>query len=297
MRISTLSTASLLATAYAHELLLERELPPAVALNPDNYASCANAAWPPTTSDVGVELIPQAPDDELKALVDEVSSANIEATIEKLVSFGTRHTLSTQNSSTHGIGAARDWIASEMRKYAEESDGRMTVSVPGYIQGVATRIPFPVKISNVLATIKGSATPEKVYVMTGHYDSRVTDVLDYTSDAPGANDDASGTASMFSPSEITHINIMASTILIQTSCHGTSADPRKDKTQIHHHPRRRSWRRTIPLWLHLPRANPQKRIHKCRRHAELRYRRLLNRRPRPERPLHHPRLCARATLL
>jgi hypothetical protein len=208
MRISTLSTATLLATAYAHQLLLERELPPAVALNPDNYASCANAAWPPTTSNVGVELTPQAPDDELKALVDEVSSANIEATIEKLVSFGTRHTLSTQNSSTHGIGAARDWIASEMRKYAEESDGRMTVSVPGYIQGVATRIPFPVKISNVLATIKGSATPDKVYVMTGHYDSRVTDVLDYTSDAPGANDDASGTASMFPPSETTHITTM-----------------------------------------------------------------------------------------
>ncbi|OAG00998.1 putative zinc metalloprotease [Paraphaeosphaeria sporulosa] len=194
MRFSTLSAATLLASANAHELLLERELPPAVALNPDNYASCANAAWPPTTSEVGVELVPQAPDDELKALVDEISSANIQATIQKLVSFGTRHTLSTQNSSTRGIGAARDWIASEMRKYAEESNGRMTVSVPGYVQGVASRIPFPVKISNVLATIKGSATPDKVYVMTGHYDSRVTDVLDYTSDAPGANDDASGTA-------------------------------------------------------------------------------------------------------
>lgn len=214
----------LLATTCAHELIYERELPPAVALNPENYASCANAAWPPTTSDVGVELVPQAPDDELKAMLNEVSSVNIEATIAKLVSFGTRHTLSTQNSSTRGIGAARDWIASEMRKYAEESDGRMTVTVPGYIQGVASRIPFPVKISNVLATIKGSATPEKVYVMTGHYDSRVTDVLDYTSDAPGANDDASGTASMYTLHTNTNLSwsrsyLTAPRILIPRSCH------------------------------------------------------------------------------
>ncbi|PVH97131.1 putative zinc metalloprotease [Periconia macrospinosa] len=136
----------------------------------------------------------QSPTEELTSLLDEFSSANIEAIIEKLVSFGTRHTLSTQNSTTRGIGAARDWIESEMKKYAEESEGRMTVTVPGYIQGVANRIPFPVKISNVVATIKGSEEPERVYVMTGHYDSRVTDVLDYTSDAPGANDDATGTA-------------------------------------------------------------------------------------------------------
>lgn len=199
MRFSTYSPVALLATAHAHELLLERELPEAVAINPSNYASCANAAWPPATDDVGVELVPQAPTEELTSLLDEFSSSNIQATIEKLVSFGTRHTLSTQNDTKRGIGAARDWIASEMRKYANESEGRMKVSVEGYVQGVASRIPFPVKISNVLARIEGSVTPEKVYVMTGHYDSRVTDVLDYTSDAPGANDDASGTASTFNP--------------------------------------------------------------------------------------------------
>ncbi|KAF2684172.1 putative zinc metalloprotease [Lentithecium fluviatile CBS 122367] len=193
MRLSTFSVAATaLATACANELLLERELPPAVAVNADSYTDCANAAWPP--SDVGVELVPQAPDDELKGMLDEVDSANIEATITKLVSFGTRHTLSSQNDTQRGIGAARDWIASEMRKYANASEGRMAVTVPGYIQPVASRVPFPVKISNVLATIKGSSDPSRVYVMTGHYDSRVTDPNDYTSDAPGANDDASGTA-------------------------------------------------------------------------------------------------------
>jgi hypothetical protein len=195
MRVSTFSAvATLLVGACANELLLERELPPPIAINADSYAQCANAAWPP--SDVGVELVPQSPTDELKGLLDQVDSANIEATIKKLVSFGTRHTLSTQNDTARGIGAARDWIASEFRKYASTSNGRMTVSVPGYIQGVASRVPFPVKISNVLATIKGSSDPSRVYVMTGHYDSRVTDPNDYTSDAPGANDDASGTASM-----------------------------------------------------------------------------------------------------
>ncbi|KAF2639634.1 putative zinc metalloprotease [Massarina eburnea CBS 473.64] len=201
MHLPALWVAALLGTVRAHELLYERESPVPVAINGESYTPCVNANWPP--SEVGTPLIPQAPADELKAMLGDVSAANIEATITKLVSFGTRHTLSAQNSSTHGIGAARDWIAETMRGYAEKSEGRMTVSVPGYIQGVANRVPFPVLLSNVLARIEGSEEPERVngmltllrvYVMTGHYDTRVTNVLDYTSDAPGANDDASGTA-------------------------------------------------------------------------------------------------------
>ncbi|KAF2472982.1 putative zinc metalloprotease [Lindgomyces ingoldianus] len=192
MPLSILSFGLLLTAACANQLLLPKALPPSVAANASSYTDCANAAWPP--SGVGVELVPQAPDDELKAMLAVIDPARIEATIKKLVSFGTRHTLSTQTDPKRGIGAARDWIASEMRKYANESEGMMTVTVPGYTQGVASRIPFPVKISNVLATIEGSSDPARVYVITGHYDSRVTDVLDYTSDAPGANDDASGTA-------------------------------------------------------------------------------------------------------
>ena len=189
-------SSALLATACAHdahEALLERDLAPPIAINDQSYTNCANAAWP--QSNLGVELVPQATEDEVTAMLDEISPENIEAIISKLVSFGTRHTLATFNSSTRGIHAARDWIASEMRGYAEESEGRMTVEVQSYLQGVASRIPFPTVISNVLATVKGSETPEKVYVMTGHYDSRVTDVLNYEADSPGANDDASGVAS------------------------------------------------------------------------------------------------------
>ena len=190
--LSVLNTAALLYRASAHDIH-ERNLPPLVAVNDESYTKCANAAWPP--SDVGTELVPQAPDAEMRSMLNQVSAANIEATIKKLVSFGTRHTLATYNSSTRGVNAARDWIASGMQKYADESNGTMTVQVQSYLQGVATRIPFPVTISNVLATVKGSEDPSRVYVMTGHYDSRVTDVLNYEADSPGANDDASGTAS------------------------------------------------------------------------------------------------------
>jgi hypothetical protein len=189
---------ALLATVHAHdahEALLERDLAPPIAINDESYTNCASAAWPP--SNVGVELIPQAPEEEVAAMLDEISPANIEAIITKLVSFGTRHTLATFNSSTRGIHAARDWIASEMQGYAKESDGRMSVEVQSYLQPIASRIPFPVIISNVVATVRGSETPDKVYVMTGHYDSRVTDVLNYEADSPGANDDASGVASQY----------------------------------------------------------------------------------------------------
>lgn len=119
-----------------------------------------------------------------------MSAANIEATILKLVSFGTRHTLSTQTDPDRGVGAARDWIASEFRRYAEASDGRMTVEVPGYEQQPdGVRVTFPILISDVVATLKGSEDPDRVYVVSGHYDTRCLDPMDYECDAPGADDE------------------------------------------------------------------------------------------------------------
>lgn len=126
----------------------------------------------------------------------EISPTNIQSYISDLVSFGTRHTLSAQNGSTaYGIGAARDYIAETMRSFASASDGRMTVTVPSYIQPAdGDRVLFPVRISDIVATLKGSETPNRVYVISGHYDSRVSDPNDYASPAPGADDDASGVA-------------------------------------------------------------------------------------------------------
>jgi hypothetical protein len=136
----------------------------------------------------------QQPDRELRAIMREVDPRRIEAIIRKLVSFGTRHTLSTQDDPNRGIGAARDWIFAELQRYAAASDGRMTVELQSYIQEPAPRIPVPTRITNVMATLRGSVAPERVYVVSGHYDSRVTDVMNAEADSPGANDDASGVA-------------------------------------------------------------------------------------------------------
>lgn len=155
--------------------------------------TCAATSWPPTT--VGGPNEPQAPSADLTSILAQVNATNIESIILKLVSFGTRHTLSIQNSTTRGIGAARDWIHSEFQRYADASDGRLTVETVGYMQQPdGNRILFPVLISDVVATLHGTETPERLYVVSGHYDSRVSDALNYESDAPGADDDASGVA-------------------------------------------------------------------------------------------------------
>jgi Zn-dependent M28 family amino/carboxypeptidase len=149
---------------------------------------------PAAAADSGRPPLSQQPDKELRAILREVDPRRVEAIVRKLVTFGTRHTLSTQDDPNRGIGAARDWIFAELRKYAASSDGRMTVELQSYIQPPADRIPVPTRITNVIATLRGSVTPERVYVISGHYDSRVSDVMNATADAPGADDDASGVA-------------------------------------------------------------------------------------------------------
>jgi peptidase M28-like protein len=156
----------------------------------------------------------QKPSKELERILHEVDQRRIEATVRKLVSFGTRHTLSTQDDPARGIGAARDWILAEMSKYAADSGGRMTVELQSYIQEPdGDRIPVPTKISNIVATLRGSVTPERVYVITGHYDSRVTDILNATDDAPGADDDASGVAVVMEAARVLSKRDSAATII------------------------------------------------------------------------------------
>ena len=136
----------------------------------------------------------QAPDPGLRAMLREIDPDRIKATILKLVSFGTRHTASSQTDPNRGIGAATDWVFGQMQSFAAASGGRMTVQRQTFTQPVASNIPVPTTITNVIATLKGTASPERFYVITGHLDSRVTDVLNFTSDAPGADDDGSGVA-------------------------------------------------------------------------------------------------------
>jgi hypothetical protein len=157
----------------------------AVASAPASAAE--DPAWP---AGPGRRLTPQAPDRELRAVLAAVDPRRIQATVERLVSFGTRHTLSSQTDPRRGIGAARDWLFAELSRYG----GGLTVELQSYVQEPASRIPVATRITNVVATLRGATDPERVYVVSGHYDSRVTDVMDATSDAPGADDDASGVA-------------------------------------------------------------------------------------------------------
>jgi acetylornithine deacetylase/succinyl-diaminopimelate desuccinylase-like protein len=131
-------------------------------------------------------------------IVREIDARNVEATIRKLVSFGTRNTLSEQNNPARGIGAARDWLYAEFLKAAEASNGRMTVEKQSYEQAKAPRVPEPTIITNVVATLKGSQpqATDRIYVVSGHYDSMCNSPTDAKCDAPGANDDASGTAAV-----------------------------------------------------------------------------------------------------
>jgi Zn-dependent M28 family amino/carboxypeptidase len=135
---------------------------------------------------------------DIRKIIGEISARRIEADIRKLVSFGTRNTLSEQNDPNRGIGAARDWLYTEFQKAAAESGGRMTVEKQSYEQPRAARIPQPTIVTNVVATLKGTQpeSTSRVYVVSGHYDSMCSSPTDAKCDAPGANDDASGTAAV-----------------------------------------------------------------------------------------------------
>jgi hypothetical protein len=145
------------------------------------------------------ELV-QAVDPKIAGALREISPTRIQANIEGLVSFGTRATLSAQDPASiaagHGIGAAREWIKAQFDRYSKDCGGCLEVKTDAFTQAPAERIPQPTEITNVYAVMKGT-DPEaagRVVLVTGHYDSRVTDVLDSKSAAPGANDDGSGTA-------------------------------------------------------------------------------------------------------
>jgi hypothetical protein len=145
---------------------------------------------------------PEAPalDSRVSAALEQVSAERIRASIEKLASFGTRSTLSAQDPASiaagRGIGAAREWIKAEFERYAKECGGCLEVKTDSFTEPAADRIPQPTEITNVYAVLKGTdaENANRIVLVTGHYDSRNSDVLDGKGDAPGANDDGSGTA-------------------------------------------------------------------------------------------------------
>jgi Zn-dependent M28 family amino/carboxypeptidase len=137
----------------------------------------------------------------LQKIAAVVSPVELHATIAKLVSFGTRHTMSDTVSDTRGIGAARRWVKSRFEEIAADCGGCLDVETPE--QSVSgERIPTPTDLMDVLAVQKGTPDPNRVIVISGHLDSRVTDVMNATADAPGADDDGSGTAAVIEAARV-----------------------------------------------------------------------------------------------
>jgi hypothetical protein len=135
---------------------------------------------------------------DTREIVKGISADNIQSSIHTLVGFGTRHTLSSQTDPVRGIGAATQWVFDQFNQVAATSGGRMTVEKQSFIQPVGPRIPAPTQITNVIATLHGSQpeSANRIYLVSGHLDSRCTDVLDFTCDSPGAGDDGSGVAAV-----------------------------------------------------------------------------------------------------
>lgn len=131
-------------------------------------------------------------------LIKEISSANLESNVRKMVSFETRHTLSSRSDKEKGIGAACNWVKNEFEKYSKESGGRLEVKLDSvYLEPDGRRITRKVLLTNVMATLRGSDTNDKrVFIVGGHLDSRNGEANDSVGSAPGANDDASGVAAV-----------------------------------------------------------------------------------------------------
>jgi Zn-dependent M28 family amino/carboxypeptidase len=155
---------------------------------------------------------------QIARLVREIDARNIELSIRKLVSFGTRNTLSAQDDPNRGIGAARDWLFSEFSKAAESSGGRMTVEKQTFEQAKAARVPQPTILTNIVATLKGTQpeSAQRIYVVSGHYDSMCSSPTDAKCDAPGANDDASGTAAVLEMARVMAKYKFDATIIFMT---------------------------------------------------------------------------------
>jgi hypothetical protein len=144
------------------------------------------------------EPVPRA---DLRELADQVSEQALKATVERLVGFGTRHTLSSRDHPTRGIGAALNWTEAEFRRFSRACGGCLRVVRAGETV-TGRRIPTPTLVENVVAIQRGTTRPEQVVIITGHIDSRVTDPMNATSDAPGANDDGSGTAALIEAARV-----------------------------------------------------------------------------------------------
>ena len=158
---------------------------------------------------------PPSPDARLRAIIAPVSPAQLRHTIEALVSFGTRHTLSSQTDPKRGIGAALTWAEAEFNRTSAACGNCLTVARTSETFS-GDRLPAPTKITDVFAIQRGTERPNDVVIIQGHIDSRVTDPMNATSDAPGANDDGSGTAAVIEAARVLSKHKFPGTIVYAT---------------------------------------------------------------------------------
>ena len=159
------------------------------------------------------QSVPPGETPVLRDMADAVSAERIESDIRALVGFGTRHTMSETESDTRGIGAARRWIRDEFERISADCGGCLEVRMVGGVVEGEQRIPEPVEVVNVIAIQRGTLDPDRVVMMAGDIDSRVSDVMDATSDSPGANDNASGVAGAIEAARVLSQHEFAGTIV------------------------------------------------------------------------------------
>ena len=153
-------------------------------------------------------------DPEIEKMVEQVSADSLQSYINTLVSFGTRSTLSTQSNPARGIGAARNWVLKKFNEFAKNSGGRMSAIIDTTTINAGSRIDRKIALGNVMATLKGTdANDHRIFIISGHLDSRRTNVMDSTGDAPGANDDGSGVAAVIECARIMSQHSFPATII------------------------------------------------------------------------------------
>src|SRR5688572_6118079 len=136
-------------------------------------------------------------DPQIEKMVAEVSKDSLQSYIRKLVSFGTRNTLSTQTDPKRGIGASRNWVLSRFNEFARQSNGRLTAFIDTVTLQKSRRVDTTLLLGNVVATLKGADPADnRIFIISGHLDNMRSNVMDRTGDAPGANDDGSGVAAV-----------------------------------------------------------------------------------------------------
>ena len=160
------------------------------------FAAGTTAALLLGAAAAGAADAPAGADADIAALVRTVSAERLESYVRTLAGFGTRHSLSSADDPRRGIGAARRWIRATLEKCALDSGGRLKVEMDEFVQAPTPRTPTATPMTNVVATLEGDDPQARgrTLVVSGHYDSMCGNVMNAECDAPGANDDASGTA-------------------------------------------------------------------------------------------------------